>query len=200
MMPTFRFVSYREFATACYQLVAQIQTAVPQPQIEYLISIQRGGAMMSKILADALDLPIATVVVSSYQDLHQHKQPFISQELAVDVRGKSVLLLDEICDSGDTLALTRQYVLQKGAARAETAVLFLKPAARFQPTYWVNKSSEWVVFPGEVFETARIFTKLPTGDAAVQEQFRQFLLEQGATPDLVHQLSGYQVHESQASS
>ena len=51
-------------------------------------------------------------------------------ELALDVAGRSVLLVDDIVDTGRTLVYARDLLRQKGAARVLTCALVDKPSRR----------------------------------------------------------------------
>ena len=46
------------------------------------------------------------------------------------VRGQPVLLVDDIQDSGRTLAFTREFLLERGATRVWTCTLLDKPSRR----------------------------------------------------------------------
>ncbi len=187
-MPDFLFLSYEEFYRHCLELAVKIKQAYGPQKIDYLLSIQRGGAVLSKILSDALEVPITTLVVSSYQDLHQTKQPFISQEVAVDIQGKHVLVLDEISDTGDSLHLVMEHLAKFNTASVKTAVVYLKPKSRFKPDFWMAESASWVVFPGELCETARALQHLPTRSAELEEQFMRYAQAHGASEVLLQDL------------
>lgn len=54
----------------------------------------------------------------------------ILQDLDLDLAGRNVLLVDDILESGRTLAFARQLVLSRGAKSVATCVLLRKPVAR----------------------------------------------------------------------
>jgi len=187
-MPEFLFLNFEQFSAHCFDLVMKLQSQYVGKKIDYLISVQRGGAVMSKILSDALEVPIATVVASSYQDLTQVKKPFISQELAVDIQGKNVVVLDEICDTGETLKLVSDYLHQLSPASIVTAVLVVKPNVVFHPDFHATQTDKWVVFPGELRETAQAISHLKDVTPEVFAQFRQYAQQHGASEQLLIQL------------
>lgn len=57
----------------------------------------------------------------------------ITKDITVDVRGAEVLLIDDILDTGRTLAFAKQLMQQKGAARVLTCALLDKPERRVVP-------------------------------------------------------------------
>lgn len=54
----------------------------------------------------------------------------VLRDLETDVAGRDVLIVDDILESGRTLAYARDLMLQRGARRAEIAVLLDKPGKR----------------------------------------------------------------------
>jgi hypoxanthine phosphoribosyltransferase len=57
----------------------------------------------------------------------------LGDDIDVDVSGRTVLLLDDILDTGHTLSAATRYLDQAGAARVITAVLLDKPSRRELP-------------------------------------------------------------------
>jgi hypoxanthine phosphoribosyltransferase len=57
----------------------------------------------------------------------------VLRDLETDVAGRDVLLIDDILESGRTLAFGRQLVLARGARRADVVVLLDKPGKRVAP-------------------------------------------------------------------
>lgn len=187
-MPSFLFLEFPEFSNLCLQLAVQIKKDTAEKPLDYIVSIQRGGALMSKILSDLLNVPIATMTVSTYENMQQTKEPFISQEVSVTVSGKNILVVDEIADSGATLHFVQDYLQKQAPAWMKTAVLVSKSHSTFKPDYSAKSSDDWVVFPGEVRETAEALKSLPNLEPAVKAQFQKFLVSQGATPELLQEL------------
>lgn len=69
--------------------------------------------------------------------------------LGADFSGRSVLLIDDICDSGRTLKMLSAHVIQKGAASVKTATLIYRHRADslFVPD-WIGveyQGDEWFV-------------------------------------------------------
>jgi hypoxanthine phosphoribosyltransferase len=54
----------------------------------------------------------------------------VLRDLETDVSARNVLLIDDILESGRTLAFARDLVIARGAARAEIVVLLDKPGKR----------------------------------------------------------------------
>jgi len=57
----------------------------------------------------------------------------IVRDIESDVRGRDVLLIDDILESGRTLAFAKTYLSERGAMRVRTCVLLDKPVSRAAP-------------------------------------------------------------------
>lgn len=131
-------------------------------EIDQLISIAKGGQPMGRVLYDELR-PLkfkdtATIGIKSYDNVNESRPPEMYQkltkELEAAVRGKNILLFDDLADSGAQLTLAVQYLKDLGAKKVITAALFYKEHSKFKPDYFAEKiKNKWVVFPYESFET-----------------------------------------------
>ena len=88
-----------------------------------------------------MQMKIGLMTVSSYPgaSIRSQGSQLLGQQLG-DVRGRHVLLIDDILDSGGTLKLVIPAVQQLGAATVKTAVLLRKdrPAAKEVPVDYVG--------------------------------------------------------------
>ena len=57
----------------------------------------------------------------------------IAKDISLDVRGATVLLVDDILDTGRTLSFARTHLLEKGAKETKTCTLLDKPSRRVVP-------------------------------------------------------------------
>jgi uncharacterized protein len=91
-----------------------------------------------------------------------------------DVAGKVVAVVDEIADTGETLAMVAQAVLQAGAAAVITGCLVAHSWASPRPGQVVLTTDELVVFPWDrqVLQEGK-WQPHPEIVAAVQAQGRQ---------------------------
>jgi hypoxanthine phosphoribosyltransferase len=86
-----------------------------------------------------LSLRVALIQASSYRGTATRPGELrVSPELLPDLRGRDVLLLDDILDTGQTLARLKDYLVQSGAASVRTVVLLRKlgrQTVTFEPEY-----------------------------------------------------------------
>lgn len=65
-------------------------------------------------------------------------EPKIVTNIMTDVKGRDVVICDDVCDTARTLKLLKQYMIKKGAKSVTVMVLADKPAGRkvkFEPDY-----------------------------------------------------------------
>jgi len=85
------------------KLVDEIQAS--GKKYDYILTIPKGGLVPSYFFADALQIPVETVTVQSYDgedrgELVLHEQSGFSKEIK---EGDNVLVVDDIYDSGATM-------------------------------------------------------------------------------------------------
>lgn len=75
-----------------------------------------------------LRMKIALIQLSTYPGASTTaQQPQVVRELSGDVRGRHVLIVDDILDTGRTLRHVQQLIRERGADSVRTAVLLRKP-------------------------------------------------------------------------
>lgn len=124
-----------------------------------IVAIARGGLVISRILSDLLDLPISNIVISSYKDLKQKKEPEIIEESTANFDNKNILIVDEVSDTGKTFRRALSYFKTKNLKKIYTASPYIKPKTSFIPDFWVKKIDAWIVFPYDIRETYEAFIK-----------------------------------------
>jgi uncharacterized protein len=90
---------------------------------ELVIGIATAGVIPGAVIAAILGREFHSLVVSRrFHASHERKAPEVFGSAPKEVRGKRVLIVDETCDSGDTLRLAISAVNEAGAAEVKTAV------------------------------------------------------------------------------
>lgn len=153
-VPKLRLVDWQEFHRMSYELGSRIKAEV-DGGVDVIVSIDRGGAVVSRIVSDVLSLQILSIGILSYVGINNQKSLKFNQELDVDIAGKTVLLVDEICDTGKTFEAAVEHLQSLGPKKVITTSLFLKDHSTFTPDFVAEVDNSWVVFPYEVEETKR---------------------------------------------
>ncbi|MEO8417154.1 MAG: hypoxanthine-guanine phosphoribosyltransferase [Methylophilaceae bacterium] len=100
-----------------------------------VMCVMGGAVVFSGQLLPKLDFPLAFdyVQVSRYHNQTAGQHLVWKVEPRDNVRGRTVLLLDDILDEGHTLAAIKEKCLNQGAARVVIAVLVEKELGRAKP-------------------------------------------------------------------
>ena len=121
-----------------------------------IIAVSRGGWLPARVLSDLLETRISNVSVEFYLGVAETRnEPVLTQGVSAVVEGKKALLVDDVADTGKSLRLAREHVLQQGATEVRIATVYRKPWSVIKPDYYETETSCWVVFPWETKETIR---------------------------------------------
>src|SRR6266508_4253049 len=113
-------ISWEDFHGICKGLVKAI--AVFQPEI--ILPIGRGGYYPGTIIAHLLQTEIYPVRVSRrVNDIVKYATPQWRVKPPKLVNGRRVLIVDEICGSGETIGIVKQEAEKLGASAVKSAVL-----------------------------------------------------------------------------
>jgi hypoxanthine phosphoribosyltransferase len=129
---------------------------------DVLIGISRGGLVPVRLLSDYLNNPnVAIFRIEFYKGIGQtNEKPEITHPLTIDVKGKKVLIVDDVSDSGKSLIVAKEYIEKLGAKEVRIATLHYKPRSSFKPDYYVGETDAWIVYPWEKKEAKREIEKL----------------------------------------
>ena len=97
-----------------------------------VIGILTGAYIFTADLTRRLKMPVNVdfMQVSSYVGQNSTGTLKIRKELTVDVSGKDVLVVEDIIDTGRTLALLKDTLLSRGAKSVKLCAAFDKPSRR----------------------------------------------------------------------
>jgi hypoxanthine phosphoribosyltransferase len=141
-----------------YALLLEIADRVKASGFEadLIVGVSRGGWLPARILSDLLANPhLASIRVDFYRDIGQTTAaPRITQPVSVSVKGKRVLVVDDITDSGQSFQLVWE-ALAPAAAEVKGVTLYHKPWSCFTPDIFARETEAWVIFPWEYHEAVR---------------------------------------------
>lgn len=108
-----------------------------------VIAVMTGSLVLFADLIRRLSMPqrVGVVQASSYRGGTTSGTLQVDAEMMIDVSGRDVLLVDDIFDTGRTLAKLREMVEQMGAGSVRTAVLLHK-----QREHAVDMRPDFVAF------------------------------------------------------
>ena len=186
----------------CIRVADRIKRSGYNPDL--LVAIARGGWVPGRVLSDLLLNPnVATIVVEYYTDIYKtRKKPEITQPLSADVKGKRILLIDDVADSGKSIELVKKYLEGRGALDVKVCTLYHKPWSVVTPDYCARKTKAWVCFPHETYETMKkIILRLKAKGSSRKEIEAEFIrigmkspLVRKFVPQILHELRLNETH------
>jgi hypoxanthine phosphoribosyltransferase len=125
-------ISWEDFHGICKALAL----AVSHFQPEIILPIGRGGYYPGTLLAHLLQIEIYPVRVSRrINDVVRYKEPQWIIAPPVEIARRRILVVDEICDSGETILMLKEKCLALGASLVKNAVLYAHTKAAHVPDY-----------------------------------------------------------------
>ncbi len=117
-------------------------------KVEAVIGIARAGLFAATAVAYSLRIMLYPVSVSRrVDDQVRFERPVWRVDVSPEVRGRVVAVIDEIADTGETLALVAQRALELGARRAVTASLVRHSWANPVPDVCPHVTDALVIMP-----------------------------------------------------
>lgn len=129
---------------------------------EAVVGIAHGGVFVGGAVASALKADFFPVrLTRRNRDSATRPVTGVKREMPRELAGKRVLIVDDICSSGDSLELASRLAKAVGAARVKTASLVSRPGGH-APDYTAFTTDTFFVFPWDyqaVVEDARFETR-----------------------------------------
>lgn len=139
-----RTISWEEFAT----LTVQLTEALEQEGVEVIVGVARAGLLPATVVACHLRRELYPVRITRRVNDEVHfPSPVWKVPVSREIAGKVVAVVDEIADTGETLALVESSVQACGALRTVTACLVHHSWAHPVPTISLLVTDELVIFP-----------------------------------------------------
>jgi hypothetical protein len=80
------------------------------------------------------------------RDVRTKTAPRMSGVMPKELKGKRVLVVDDVASSGDTLELAKKLLAKVGATKVATACLVAK-GGKYRPDWTALRSAELICFP-----------------------------------------------------
>lgn len=116
----FEVLSWKEIHQMCVELTDRVRRSGFKPDI--IVSIARGGWIPARIMSDLLENQnITSMKVEFYGDVAETKsKPVITQPIPISVKGKRLLVADDVADTGESLKLVDEHLRSLGAAEVDS--------------------------------------------------------------------------------
>jgi hypoxanthine phosphoribosyltransferase len=142
-----RPISWEDFAGLASQLAEQLESFQP----EVILGIARAGLFPATLVACSLRRELYPVrLTRRVNDQVVYTQPVWKVPVPQEVVGKVVVIIDEIADTGQTLAMVAEQARNLGAKQVITASLVSHSWADPAPQACPLITDEFVIFPWDV--------------------------------------------------
>lgn len=179
-----KLVKWSEVVEWARSLSQMIEESGWRPDI--VVAISRGGFVPARLVCDFMDIHDLV----SIQVLHWGRAAEITAKahvkypLNIDLSGKKVLIVDDICDTGDSIIVARDYIKEHcNPAEIRVAVMqWISPVAKIKPDYYVEEVKTWVWYQytwTRAEDTANFIEKIATeyGKEGKREWTREELIQ-----------------------
>jgi len=141
-------LTWEQYGKAATELSDTIKESGFKPDL--ILAIARGGLFLAGSLGYGLELKnISVINVELYTGINEKLDvpvmlPPILNKL--DLKGMSVLIADDVADSGETLESVNEFC-KDVVALTKTAVIYQKPESKVVCDYVWKKTDKWIDFP-----------------------------------------------------
>jgi hypoxanthine phosphoribosyltransferase len=152
-----RYLSWDDVEHLTLRLARIIQEA--GADYDVLLGIARGGTIPATLLAQVLEHGmVLTAHLKRYgtgQTASEALPKIVAFPSVEQLRGQRILIIDEVHHNGHSIVCAKQEAERNEPASVHTAVLHFKPGSNkyqdFRPTYFVEQTEDWIVYPWELF-------------------------------------------------
>lgn len=141
-------LTWQGYGVGVRELAGQIADDGYRPDI--ILGIARGGLIPTGSLGYALSIKNTYLMnVEYYTDVEERLDvpvilpPYLE---LVDLEHSSVLIVDDVADTGHTLQMVYEFVSGK-VSEVRAAVLYEKPRSVIKPEYVWRRTDLWINFP-----------------------------------------------------
>lgn len=141
-------LGWLEFGDAVRQLARSVLESGYEADV--VIAVARGGLLLAGAISYALGIKACgSLNVEFYTGIGERlPEPVVLPPLLDDaaLRHKRVPLVDDVSDSGRTLALVVGLIAAAGA-EVQSVCLYSKPRTVYEPDFVWRRTDRWVTFP-----------------------------------------------------
>jgi hypothetical protein len=142
------WMTWADLGTAVEELAASIDADGWRP--DAVLALARGGLPLGGALAYALGVKsMATLNVEFYTGVDERLDEPLLLPPVPDLtllRTERLLVVDDVADTGRTLALARDFCAEQGPD-VRTAVLYEKPSSVVRCDFVWRRTDRWINFP-----------------------------------------------------
>ncbi|HVG62625.1 MAG TPA: phosphoribosyltransferase [Hyalangium sp.] len=137
-------LSWADFDRAVQEMARAIGKVY---KVESVVGVAHGGVFVGGALSSALACEFFPVrITRRSRDRSDVNKPQLSGDLPRELKGRRVLIVDDVAASGDTLEMASTLARKVGARDVKTAVMVARPEG-YAPDFCALSTSAFIVFP-----------------------------------------------------
>ena len=139
-----QYYTYSEFKKDTRQLIE----AVKPFESDAILAIARGGLTLSHAMAEGLNIRnVQSIRTELYDGACKRSDLTLFGECVFEEKIRRVLVVDDIADSGETLAFIMEHLKRSfPLIKFKSCTLFYKKTSLFEPDVWINDANAWIEF------------------------------------------------------
>ncbi|OKL53508.1 phosphoribosyltransferase [Bowdeniella nasicola] len=146
---TREILTWERFGDSARDLAQMIVDDNWRPDL--VVAVARGGLLPAGAVSYALGVKaMGTMNVEFYTDVNETlDEPLLLDPImdTSDLPGKKILVVDDVADSGKTLAKVMDMLSEFEGVEVKSAVIYHKPRSIITPNYAWKRTDDWIVFP-----------------------------------------------------
>jgi hypoxanthine phosphoribosyltransferase len=143
-----KLVTWDEVVEWARGLARRIEESGWRPDL--IVAVARGGFVPARLLCDFLDVTNLLSVQSQHwvEAARAAEKAILKFPYKVEASGLNVLVVDDIVDTGETLALARDFISREWGPREVriAALQWISSVAKIKPDYYYLEVRDWVWF------------------------------------------------------
>ncbi|MDR1425657.1 MAG: xanthine phosphoribosyltransferase [Rickettsiales bacterium] len=143
-MPEFEIITWERLHEDCRQLASKLEST--SLKFQKMVTVARGGLIPAGVIASILNIRVIdTICMQSYDDSDYSKRELVVKKTSsFDGDGTGMLVIDDIIDSGTTIAKVKEFY-----PKSFIAALYVKLEGRARADVYVREINKWIVLPWE---------------------------------------------------
>lgn len=161
-------ISWQDFHSLCKGLAKAIFLYQP----ELILAVGRGGFYPGTLVAHILQIELYPIRISRRVNDHiTYNTPQWLVEPPLVVKDRRVVVVDEICDTGETILMVKERVTEMGAKEVKSAVLYAHTWGTAVPDYIGLVTDRLLLNPWdrEIYKEGRFQFNPEYGEALAQQ-------------------------------
>lgn len=139
-----QYYSYAAFSKDTQRLIQEVKPF----ESDAILAIARGGLTLSHAMAEGLNIRnVQSIRTELYDGACKRSDLTLFGECVFEEKIRRVLVVDDIADSGETLAFIMEHLKRSfPLIEFKSCTLFYKKTSVYEPDVWINEANAWIEF------------------------------------------------------